>query len=120
MSHSHKIEKLKDQSDFDSNGTGYFVVQNISGRNLTLGSDAILLYPGDKAFSCDDNPKVLSAIKSYKLEIVEIASAKPKTKKSKTEEQKEETLTTVADSNEQDSVQLDLPDNSETLKSDEL
>jgi hypothetical protein len=38
----------------------------------------------------------------------------------KVEKVKEETLTTVADSREQVSVQLDLPDDSKTLNSDEL
>ena len=125
MTHLHKVEKIKGQSDFENDGSGHIVVKNISGRNITVGSPPVLLYPEDEAFSCDDNPDVLSAIKSYKLEIVKTEEAKEKPKKSKIEETKvekvkEETLTTVADSAEQVSVQLDLPDDSKTLNSDEL
>ena len=125
MTHLHKVEKIKGQSDFENDGCGHIVVKNISGRNVTIGLPPVLLYPEDEAFSCDDNPDVLSAVKSYKLEIVKIEEAKEKSKKSKIEETKvgkakEETLTTVADSAEQVSVQLDLPDDSKTLNSDEL
>ena len=125
MTHSHKVEKIKSQSDFDHDGSGHIVVRNISGRSINIGFPSVLLYPEDEAFSCDDNPDVLSAIKSYKLEIVKTEEAKEKPKKTKIEETKvekvkEETLTTVADSAEQVSVQLDLPDDSKTLNSDEL
>ena len=125
MAHSHKVEKIKSQSDFDNDGSGHIVVKNISGRNMTIGLPPVLLYPEDEAFSCDDNPEILSALKSYKLEIVKTEEAKEKPKKTKTEETKvekvkEETLTTVADSSEQVSVQLDLPDDSKTLNSGEL
>ena len=49
-------------------------------------------------------------------------AAVPETKieETKVGKVKEETLTTVADSAEQVSVQLDLPDDSKTLNSDEL
>ena len=125
MTHSHKVEKIKGQSDFDNDGSGHIVVKNISGRNITIGLPPVLLYPEDEAFSCDDNPYILSAVKSYKLEIVKTEEAREKPKKTKIEETKvekvkEETLTTVADSAEQVSVQLDLPDDSKTLNSDEL
>lgn len=120
MSHSHKISKMKGQADFDADGNGHIVVKNISGRNITVGNPAVLLFPGDKAFSCDDNPDVLSAVKSYKLEIVETSANKPKQKKTKPEEPKEETLTTVADKDEPASVQLDLPDEGKTLPSEDL
>lgn len=125
MTHSHKVEKIKGQSDFENHGSGHIVVKNISGRNITIGLPPVLLYPEDEAFSCNENPDVLSAIKSYKLEIVKTEEAKEKPKKTKIEETKvekvkEETLTTVADSTEQVSVQLDLPDDSKTLNSDEL
>jgi hypothetical protein len=125
MTHSHKVEKIKSQSGFENDGSAYVVVKNISGRNMTIGLPPVLLYPEDEAFSCDDNPDVLSAVKSYKLEIVKTEEAKEKPKKTKIEETKvekakEETLTTVADSNGQVSVQLDLPDDSKTLNSDEL
>ena len=114
MTHSHKVEKIKSQSDFDDDGSGHIVVKNISGRNITIGLPPVLL-----------NPDVLLAIKSYKLEIIKTEEAKEKPKKTKIEETKvekvkEETLTTVADSAEQVSVQLDLPDDSKTLNSDEL
>lgn len=120
MAHTHKVEKVKNQSGFDADGAGHIVVKNVSGRNITVGSPGVLLYPGDTAFSCDDNPAILTAVKSYKLEIVSTEAAKPKAKKAKVEEVKEETLTTVADSDEQVSVQLDLPDDGKTLPSDEL
>jgi hypothetical protein len=125
MTHSHKVEKIKGQLDFQNDDSGHIVVKNISGRNMTIGLPPVLLYPEDEAFSCDDNPDVLSAVKSYKLEIVKTEAVKEKPKKAKIEETKveevkEETLTTVADSEEQVSVQLDLPDDSKTLNSDEL
>ena len=126
MTHSHKVEKIKGQSDFDNDGSGHIVVKNISGRNITIGLPPVLLYPEDEAFSRDDNPDVLSAVKSYKLKIVKTEEAvkekpkKAKIEETKVEEVKEETLTTVADSQEQVSVQLDLPDDSKTLNSDKL
>ena len=90
MTHSHKVEKIKGQSDFENDGSGHIVVKNISGRNITIGLPPVLLYPEDEAFSCDDNPEILSAVKSYKLEIVKTEETKEKSKKTKIEETKVE------------------------------
>lgn len=109
MAHIHKIQKIKGQTDFDANGAGYIVVANIAGRAISVGSPSIVLYPGDKAFSCDDNDLVLSAVKGNKLAIVETFESKPKPKKQK----QEETLVTVADSEEEVSVQLGMSDEGE-------
>lgn len=88
MTHLHKVEKIKSQSDFENDGSGHIVVKNISGRSINIGFPAVLLYPEDEAFSCDDNPDVLSAIKSYKLEIVKTEEAREKPKKQKLKKQK--------------------------------
>jgi hypothetical protein len=121
MTHSHKFEKIKNQSEFDADGVGHIVVSNVAGRPLTLGNPAATLYPGDKAFSCEDNDFVLKAIKDGKLRIVDSVLAKPKPKKQKQEEEKQvETFTTVADSEEQVSVQLGLSDDASLLSDDKL
>lgn len=121
MTHTHKVEKIKEQTEFDSNGVGYIVVLNVAGRPISIGSPSVTLYPGDKAFSCEDNEKVLKAIKEKKLSIVESFAPKAKVKKQKQEEQKqEETFTTVADSEEQVSVQLGLSDDDGSSSKDEL
>jgi hypothetical protein len=121
MTHIHKIEKIKDEKEFDSNGFGYVIVSNVAGRPIVIGSPAVTLYPGDKAFSCEDNDSVLRAVKAKKLAIVEIFEAKPKTKKQKPEEPKqEETLVTVADIEEEVSVQLGLSDEGDFPLSDKL
>jgi hypothetical protein len=121
MTHTHKIEKVKEGQEFDSNGSGYLVVSNIAGRPIVIGKPAVSLYPGDKAYSCDDNESVLTAVKSGKLKIVESFEAKAKTKKQKQEEPKqEETLATVADVEEEVSVQLGLSDEGDSSLSDTL
>lgn len=121
MTHIHKIEKIKGSSEFDSNGSGYVVVSNVAGRPISIGAPAVTLYPGDKAFSCDDNDAVLRAVKAKKLAIVETFEAKAKTKKQKPEESKqEETLATVADVEEEVSVQLGLSDEGDSPLSDKL
>jgi hypothetical protein len=121
MTHIHKVEKIKDQTDFDSDGVGYIVVSNVTGRPISIGSPSVNLYPGDKAFSCEDNETILKAIKDNKLNIVESFAPKAKVKKQKQEEQKqEETFTTVADSEEQVSVQLGLSDDDGSSSKDEL
>jgi hypothetical protein len=121
MTHTHKVEKIKEQTEFDSNGVGYIVVLNVAGRPISVGSPSVTLYPGDKAFSCEDNEKILKAIKEKKLSIVESFAYKAKIKKQKQEEQKqEETFTTVADSEEQVSVQLGLSDDDGSSSNDEL
>lgn len=116
MAHIHKVEKIKGQSDFDANGAGYIVVSNVAGRPVSVGSPSVVLYPGDKAFSCDDNDSVLKAVKAKKLSVVETFESKPKAKKQK----QEETLATVADSEEEVSVQLGLSDEGEQPLSDTL
>jgi hypothetical protein len=122
MTHTHKVEKVKEQTEFDSNSAGYIVVLNISGRPISVGTPSVTLYPGDKAFSCEDNEKVLKAIKDKKLSLLESFAPKTKVKKQKQEEYKEEeeTFTTVADSEEQVSVQLGLSDDDGSLSKDEL
>lgn len=116
MTHAHKIEKIKGQSDFDANGAGYIVVSNVAGRPVSVGSPSVTLYPGDKAFSCNDNDSVLKAVKDKKLSIVETFEAKQKPKKQK----QEETLATVADLEEEVSVQLGLSDEGEQPVTDIL
>ena len=121
MTHIHKVEKIKEQTEFDSDGVGYIVVSNVAGRPVSIGSPSVTLYPGDKAFSCEDNEQVLKAIKGNKLKIVESFAPKAKVRKQKQEEQKqEETFTTVADSEEQVSVQLGLSDDDSSSSQDEL
>ena len=121
MTHIHKIEKIKDQTEFESNDVGYIVVSNVAGRTITVGSPSVTLYPGDKAFSCEDNDSVLKAVKNRKLSILESHAAKPKVKKQKQEEEKQlETLATVADIEEEVSVQLGLSDDGALPPSDKL
>lgn len=121
MTHIHKIEKIKNGNEFDANGQGYLIVSNVAGRPIVIGSPAVALYPLDKAFACEDHDAVLKAIKDKKLAIVEIFEAKPKLKKQKQEEPKqEETLATVADIEEEVSVQLGLSDEGDSSLSDKL
>lgn len=121
MTHIHKIEKVKEGQEFDSNGSGYVVVSNVAGRPLVLGTPAVSLYPGDKAYACDDNDAIIRGVKSGKLKIVESFEGKPKAKKQKPEEPKqEESLATVADVEEEVSVQLGLSDEGDSSLSDKL
>ena len=79
MAHTHKIQRFKDGVDFDGDG-GYVVALNVAGRPISVGPDAIKLYPGEKVFICDDNPVVEKLVASKKVKIVDSGAAKPKTK----------------------------------------
>lgn len=109
--HVHKVEKNKGQSDFDSDGKGTIVVKNVSLQPVSIGSPSINLYPGDEAFSCDDNEKVLAAVKKGLLSISKTGSSKSKYKKPKVEE----TSSTVAEPEVDVSVQLASPEQGEAL-----
>ena len=65
------------------------VVINTAGRPLEFGKPMVTLYPGDTAASCNDNARVLLAIKAGHLRLVKSSAPKPeqeiKTKKPKTE-----------------------------------
>lgn len=126
MSHSHEVKKIKSgDAKLSDNSAGSVTVVNISGRTLSFGSPAVLLYPGDSALSCQDNPILDKFVSSKLVKITESTEAKPestpKAKKPKTEEiQVEETFETVAEVAPLPSVQLTSSSNGETLNSEEL
>ena len=109
MSHIHKFEKNKGQSNFDADGLGVLAVKNVSNSTLSFGNPPVNLYPGDEGFSCDDNEKVISAAKKglVKIQKQDVTRQKPKKQK------QEETSVTVAETEQEPSVQLDSPEQDE-------
>jgi hypothetical protein len=116
------------------------VVVNVAGRPLEFGKPLITLAPGDTAASCDDNARVLAAIKAGHLRLVKSSTPKQeqevKAKKQKTEQvaetktvevvtvideptESEKSFETVAAAQPEDSVQLNSSSGA-TQSSDEL
>ena len=102
MTHEHKLQKIKDSSSFDCDGS-YVVLENSAGRTIMAGG--VNLFPKDRAWYCGSNEQVDKLIQSKALKVVEEHSAKPKPRKAK-EEKSEETSSTVADTDSIESVQL--------------
>lgn len=102
MAHKHGLQKMKNDSSFDCDGS-YSVLQNASNRTVSAGG--VNLYPGDKAWYCGEDAKVDKLVKGNVLKVVEKGSSKPKYKKSK-EDKSEETSATVAYTEGEPSVQL--------------
>jgi hypothetical protein len=126
MSHSHEVKKLKnDGVKLDDSSFGSVTIENISNRTLPFGSPSVILYPGDKALTCADNPAVEQSVAKKLIKVVDKSETKqesaPKVKKQKAEEvQVEETFETVAEVQALPSVQLTSSSNGETLNSEEL
>lgn len=113
MSHIHKIEKNKGQDAFSSDSVAVIEVKNTSQMSISIG---VILYPGDTAFACEDHPKVASAVKKGKLSVVASHQNKAKSKKQKTED----SITTVAETEPEASVQLTTQEDDAAASGTEL
>ena len=131
MSHSHEVKKLKnDTVKLDDASFGSVTIANTSNRAISFGSPSVVLYPGDKALSCADNPAVEQSVARKLITVIDRSESKQestsKVKKQKVEEtevqktQVEETFETVAEVEALPSVQLTSSSNGETLNSEEL
>ena len=127
MAHTHDVKKVKNNQNAElaSTDAGVITFANVSGRNVSVGTAGILLYPGDTAVSCACHPHVSAGLKSRKYKIIsqsEPQAPAQKNRKTKVEEPApvEETFATVAEPEPSSSVQLDSSDESETQSGEEL
>ena len=126
MSHSHEVKKIKNADvKLADNSAGSVTVVNVSQNNVSLGKPAVLLFPGDSALSCADNPQIDKFVSLKFIKIVDKTEAKQeqttKPKKQKVEEvQVQETFETVAEVEPLPSVQLNSSSDDESLNSEAL
>lgn len=118
MAHKHQFAKEKDTSNFDFD-SAHVVAINVAGRPISVGDAGLKLYPGEKVLICQDNEIIQKLVSARKIQVLEINSAKPKPKKIK-EDKQEETFSTVAELEEETSVQLTSSDSVELPAGEQL
>lgn len=122
MTHNHQVKKIKNNDEkLDDNSVETVTFSNTSGMPISIGRPSVILYPGDTAISCEDNPHFQKLVSSKKITVISsYVPSKPK-KQTKAKEEAvvelekeeplvEETFETVADLEANVSVQLAQPD----------